>query len=1212
MKYLVVFFTCCFSIAGIAQTAPGTDSIRHRVFLIGDGGELQGGKHPVIDWLKKNVDWNDTRNMAIFLGDNIYPLGLPAIGEPGYEEAKAALDYQINLVKDKKAKSYFVPGNHDWKNGKIGGWLQANNQVDYINALQMNNVEAWPHGGCPGPIEVEVDSQLVVILMDSQWFLYVHEKPGPGSSCQAKTLDEFTNELNEIISKHPNQLVMLAMHHPIHSVGVHGGAYTLRQHIFPLADAIHGLYIPMPIIGSIYPIARGIFGNVQDINHPAYRSMAKAIEDVLKNHPNVITAAGHDHSLQLLQKDSVHHIVSGSAAKLSRIKPSGSKDVLYATAQVGFTTVEITKSGKVTTKFYLLANKDLNDPAFTRQIKTIQKGDPPTPLDSIAALPDSISWIANPRLHGSKVRNWFIGNNYRKEWIQPVTVEVLDMGKEQGGLKPERQGGGKQTRSLRLTDPTGKEWVLRSIQKFPEAAIPADMRYTIAKDIVEQGISASYPYASLSYSVFARAAGIPGLQRKLVFVPNDPRLERFSKTFSNSLAILEEREPGKVSKTYNSEELAIRLVKDNDDHVDQRNVLRARLLDNFIMDFDRHEDQWRWATRDTGKGKIYYPIPRDHDQAFFTNQGLLPKFVRKPWMVPEIQGFRPDPINIKTFNRPARNFDRFFLTELSREQWKLQIDTFLAAMTDQVIEAALRQQPREVYGFSGPQIVETLKKRREHFRADMMEYYKFLAEHVAIVGSDDREFIHLVKNPDYSVKVTVNKLTKDGEVSSLVYDRTFVPEETEEINIYALGANDRFLVEGGETFIKIRLIGGSGEDEFVNKGSVSKPLILDVTFEKNVVVGGEGFQNRFSSDPQVNRYNRLHYKYDIFHPSATVGYNVDEGLFLGGKVEYIKQGFRKEPYSTRYFFMGQRAINSASYVFRAEADFMRVLGNHDIILRADMRAPINMTNFFGLGNETKFDETKPGAEKFYRARYDILDLSILARRQLQSWMRISYGPTLQYFHVEKEENIGKFVSMDPNLPQTHLYDPKTYAGGLFHLDINTQNNKVIPIRGFVLDLNTRPIFGLSENTSTLIKMDFDMRVYASLFNLPRLVLATRLGYGNIWGDFEFPQAYHLGGTDNLRGYRKDRFSGKKMLFNNTELRFKVDDFSTYLFPGTFGLLVFNDVGRVWVDGESSKDWHVGNGVGVWVAPVRRFVITASVARSKEEKALPLVTFGFQF
>jgi hypothetical protein len=49
-----------------------------------------------------------------------------------------------------------------------------------------------------------------------------------------------------------------------------------------------------------------------------------------------------------------------------------------------------------------------------------------------------------------------------------------------------------------------------------------------------------------------------------------------------------------------------------------------------------------------------------------------------------------------------------------------------------------------------------------------------------------------------------------------------------------------------------------------------------------------------------------------------------------------------------------------------------------------------------------------------------------------------------------------------------------------------------------------------------------------------------------------------------------------------------------------------------MDNESSIEWHVGNGGGVWVAPVRRFVISAAVTRSKEESMLPMVTFGYQF
>ena len=52
---LILFFVCQY---GIAQE----DSVRQRVFLIGDAGELIGGTNEVIEWLKKNVNWDDEKN----------------------------------------------------------------------------------------------------------------------------------------------------------------------------------------------------------------------------------------------------------------------------------------------------------------------------------------------------------------------------------------------------------------------------------------------------------------------------------------------------------------------------------------------------------------------------------------------------------------------------------------------------------------------------------------------------------------------------------------------------------------------------------------------------------------------------------------------------------------------------------------------------------------------------------------------------------------------------------------------------------------------------------------------------------------------------------------------------------------------------------------------------------------------------------------------
>lgn len=1191
------------------------DTINQRIFLIGDAGELQGNSHPVIDWLKKNVNWDDERNVVIFLGDNIYEEGLPLEGHPTYKYSKNVVDYQIGLVKDKKARSFFIPGNHDWRNGKIGGWEQVMNQVDYINSQELKNVQAWPLNGCPGPIEIELSDKVVLVLIDSQWFLFLHDKPGVGSNCTAKTLDEFQVELAEIVASHPNQMLIVATHHPLYSYGPHGGGYGIKEHIFPLTAMNPSLYIPLPVLGSVYPIARGIFGNVQDIPHPLYRTMINAIEEVMETHPYPVGVAGHEHSLQFIlrdkAKDTIPFIVSGSGARITSLRKG--KFSKFSDVSVGFAVIEVWKSGKSEVKYYNINSRNYNDPTFRAALKTILPPPPPV-IDTTRVILDSVVYkAADPQLKGSGLKHLFVGKNYRKEWTEPLRLPVLDMGTELGGLKPVKQGGGKQTRTLRVVDASGKEWALRSVRKDPQAAIPPDLRQTFVKLIIQDGISASYPYSALSMETFSKAAGVPYLRNRLVYLPDDPRLSRFRADFKNMVALMEERKPLGVDKTDDTDELFIKLENDNDDHVDQKAVLKARLLDMFVMDFDRHEGQWLWATRDTGKGKIYYPIPKDRDQVFYINQGIIPKFARSSALVPELQGFRPKAIDIRTFNRTARNFDRNFLTELTEEDWRKQVDSFLTTMTDDVIERALKQQPPEIQKYSADKIIGTLKKRRNYFAEEAMRYYRFLSKIVTIPGSDQREQFTVTKTDDGKVHLVIHKIAKDSAISSKIYDRVFDPDATNEIRLFGLNDDDRFIVEGSNSPIEVKIIGGSGKDEFINNSTGKRPKLYDVTFEQNKISGTSTFRKRIYADPQVNRFDRLNFKYNLFSPFIAFEYNIDDGFFMGPKLEYIKQGFRKEPYGTRFYIDGKRAFNTNSFNFKLQADFIKAFRNTDILVRSDFRAPINVTNFFGLGNNTKIDLTNNNIQ-YYRARYNIINASVYFSQQLQSWMRINVGPTFQYFRLDSNQNKGRFVSNTAinGLNLATLHNPRHYLGADGRLSIDSRNNALIPTRGFVLDAGVRQLFGIDKNRSALTQVNVDMRIYMSLFAIQRFVLATRFGWGRNYGSFEFPQAMYLGGTDNLRGYRKQRFAGRSMLYNNTELRIRLADFSTYLFGGAFGLHVFNDVGRVFMDGEESTEWQIGYGAGFWIAPVKRFVVSVSLAHSKEEKILPRVGFGFQF
>lgn len=1207
----LIFFIIPFFITNIAFSQQ--KELLHRIFLVGDAGELKGDKQPVCDWLKQHVDWNDTANILIYLGDNIYPLGLPAEGSKTYAAAKQILDYQLSVVKDKKAKTFFVPGNHDWRQGKPGGWQQIQQQEQYIENLQLPNVQLLPKKGCPDPVEIVLSNKMVLVFMNSQWWLHQQEKPGMESDCDCKTEEAVINSLKDIVGSHPDKLIVLAMHHPFYTYGSHGGFFTWKQHIFPLTDLKKNLYIPMPLIGSIYPLSRSLFGNIQDIKHPEYKNLIQRVEEVLIKHTNIVVASGHDHNLQLIKHDSIHYIVSGSASKNTAVK--NGKYSLFTKNENGFAILEVFSDGSVVIKFYSLNSVDLSKPIFSQALRKIISIPEKKIIGSRPSLPDSITIAASNQFKAGGFKKFLLGENYRKEWTQPIKAEVFDMSNEMGGLRPLKRGGGHQSKSLRLVDSTNKQYVIRTVEKFvTDAALPPDLRGTIAKDLVSDGVSASYPYAALSVPTFAKALGVPHAEPRLVYIPDDPRLGKFRIDFANTLCVFEEREPGNVKKTYSTDEMDKKRIDDNDNSIDQRAVLKARLLDMFMMDFDRHEDQWRWAEKNDIKGKIFYPIPRDRDQPFFMSKGVIPYFASLPWVAPQIQGFRSKAKDIRHYNFNAKNFDRAFMNELNEGDWQKAVNDFLPVLTDELIEKALKQQPKEIQGYSMKTIIQKLKDRRKYFASEMIYYYRFLSKVVAITGSDKKELFQITRQPDGSLLLKVSKITKEGDIGRMIYQRSFDKAVTKEIRLYGMNGDDRFVVDGKESGIKIRIIGGNGADVFENNTETAgKTLVYDASNEANQFIGKTHFRKKLANDPSVNTYQRLYYKYNLAVPFISVNFNIDDGIYLGASLKYTRQGFRKTPYSMMHQLIVNHALATKAYNIRYNADFIKILGKADVLIRADIKAPDNVTNFFSYGNESVFDKNKPGKIRYYRARFQLGDIAALVRRNIGNTVSLSAGPAFQFYSFDTDDNKNRFITQTfvNGLDPATLTKKKMYLGAQANIAIDNRNNKTLPSRGINWQTGIKKLAGLNSFSKDVTQINSELSLFFSFNKRANVVIANRIGAGINYGDFEFFQAQYLGGTDNMRGFRKYRFGGSSMLYNNTDLRIKVADFRTYLFPGSLGLLFFYDVGRVWVKQDNSSKWHNGYGGGLWIAPLKRFVIAASLTKSEEE-ILPLISFGFQF
>ncbi|RYZ54751.1 MAG: metallophosphoesterase, partial [Sphingobacteriales bacterium] len=873
MRYLIFILLLGFYSTSLhAQD----DSIAARIVIIGDAGYLVNGRAPVMDAVRKTVPL-DSRTSVIYVGDNLYKEGLPDEQDVFYTKYRSILDSQAALVMNTPSKAYFIPGNHDWNNGGPEGLTAILRQQQYLDNISKDNVKFYPEGGCPGPVEVKITDDVIMIIMDSQWWLHPGEKPGIESDCQQKTKEEVLVEIEDILSKNDRKLVLFAAHHPFKSYGVHGGYFTLKQHIFPLTDIKKQLYIPLPLIGSIYPISRSVFGSSQDLPHPTYFDMINRVQQVVKQHHHTIFMHGHEHTLQYIVDSSFNYIISGSGCKTSRVEKG--RQAEFVASRLGFALLEISKNKNVHLKMYTI--EDSVHLAYSKNIKNFAT--PPPIEDTIARTValleyrDSVLAPASIQYRKNKAfRRLILGNNYRDDWSTPVMFREFNINTERGGFTIEGRGGGKQTKSLSLLDKNGEKWALRTIDKDPEMAIPENLRNGPARDIVQDMISASYPYAPLIVPTLAKAVGVRQADPEVFFVPDDPSLGYYRKLFSNKIAFLERKDPVPAGvETKSSGKVFNNLIEKGDHVIDQKAVLKARLLDILIGDFDRHMDQWKWAELDTGKGKIYSPIAKDRDQAFFYSDGLAVEWISRRRM-PFLRGFRYKIAKVNWLGHSARDFDRVFMTGLEKREWEQTINTFTNQMTDSVIDAAVRKLPREVYPVSGDTIAAKLKSRRDLLPQAAMKYYKFLAKDVNILGSNKQEFFY-VDATDSGTRVKVYAREPEGDTTMLVYERMFDPKITKELRLYGFNGSDRFEVSGRHG-IRLRMIGGRGNDTFNVAGKI-KSFVYDLNTEANALNRGGRTKDRMNNDPSVNAFDLFDYQYDIKrYPRVNFGVNAEDGL----------------------------------------------------------------------------------------------------------------------------------------------------------------------------------------------------------------------------------------------------------------------------------------------------------------------------------------------
>lgn len=340
--------------------------------------------------------------------------------------------------------------------------------------------------------------------------------------------------------------------------------------------------------------------------------------------------------------------------------------------------------------------------------------------------------------------------------------------------------------------------------------------------------------------------------------------------------------------------------------------------------------------------------------------------------------------------------------------------------------------------------------------------------------------------------------------------------------------------------------------------------------------------------------------------TPTLGYNPDDGLRVGVSDTYTYNGFRQNPFTQQHKVAAAFYFATSGVVLGYSGEFANVFGKWNLEMAARFTSPNFAINFFGFGNETpNFDDDLD--LDYNRVKLQTIKVapSLVWRGQLGAKLKTG----IAYESIEVEETEGRFINTF--YQQNGEETSKKFIGLDAEYSYTNSDNLAFPTMGMSTSLQV----GLKNN---LDKGDSFGYVVPSLsfgYKLVpngRLVLATKWkAHFNIGDGYEFYQAASIGGIDGLRGFRNQRFTGKKSYYQNTDIRYSLKKIRTQLLPFSMGFYGGFDYGRVWLPDNPSNVWHTSYGGGFFLNAVD--IMSARVALFNSADGLRFafgVGFGF--
>jgi hypothetical protein len=825
-----------------------------------------------------------------------------------------------------------------------------------------------------------------------------------------------------------------------------------------------------------------------------------------------------------------------------------------------------------------------------------------------------ITIIPGKQYEASWFHNFWFGKHWRDMWTTPIRVSILNLKTFGGGLTPLKVGGGLQTKSLRFKGKDGNIWKFRSISKDPTKVLESDLKESVIADVLQDQISSSNPFGALVVVPLLNAVNILQAKPYLVFLPDDEALGEFRNEFGGLLGMIEihpdEGEDsslgfGGADKIVGTYKLFHRLEKKRSEKVDSREYLKARLMDNYVGDWDRHTDQWRWAMYDLNGEKLWRPIPRDRDQAFPKYDGVFPSLAEL--FVLQLNHFDSEFPNARNLTWSGRMLDRRYLTELTKSEWDSVTAFVQKRLTKEVIQDAVSRLPEEDKIFAADELLYKLNSRRDLLTGFSDDYYKLINDVVDIFCSNKDDYIEVNRISDDETEVFYYRRDKKNgdKKGDPIYHKIFNNNLTAEVRIFLMEGDDKAVINGQvDTSPLIRVIGGKGKDEFVDNSKVNGYLfsITPIPNSENATIFYDsGKKSVFETGPgtiidkvkipepvdDIDRYEP-HFKNRSHEIEVNPVFNLssDDGLTVGGGPTLLVYDFLMDPYEYWMTF-------TAAYSFKLNsANLFYKLISKSWIKEAETNieasfTQLHLVKYYGFGNETPFSEELEN-NGFNEVKQNLFYIEPSVDFHFFKYNTTRFALSYNVYNTSMSNEVLLDNFHNPGYGLGHLKIFKLNSA--FEIDSRDviRNTK----KGFLLGLYGAVYPAVLDNEEFFSKGSFDLRGYFSGKIVTDYTLALRVSGEGVWGSkYPFQFAAFRGGKHNLRGYSRERFSGDASLSTQAELRLLVSKFNIYL-PGEFGIHFFSETGRVFVDGENSTKWHPAFGGGVWLSIIGRTLNTS--------------------